>query len=79
VGQEAQVRAISHGIDILIATPGCLPDIMNQGFIKLKGVGIFVLDEIDKLLDMGFINDMRRSSQPNSSNRSSSLLPSPES
>jgi superfamily II DNA/RNA helicase len=50
---------------------------MNQGFIKLKGVRIFVLDEIDELLDMSFTNDMRRSSQPNSSNRSSSLPPSP--
>jgi len=60
VRQGPQVRILSRGVDILVATPGRLLDLMNQGFIKLKGVEFFVLDEIDRMLDMGFINDMRR-------------------
>jgi len=51
---------LSRGIDILIATPGRLLDLMNQGYIELKGVEFFVLDEIDRMLDMGFIKDVRR-------------------
>ncbi len=60
VNQGQQVRVLSRGVDILVATPGRLIDLMNQGYIKLKGVEFFVLDEIDRMLDMGFINDMRK-------------------
>ena len=60
VKQGPQVKMLSRGIDILVATPGRLLDLMNQGFIMLKGVEFFVLDEIDRMLDMGFIKDMRR-------------------
>jgi len=60
VRQGSQVRILSRGVDILVATPGRLLDLMNQGYIKLKGVEFFVLDEIDRLLDMGFVEDMRK-------------------
>lgn len=60
VGQGQQVRDLSRGIDILVATPGRLLDLMNQGYVKLKGVEFFVLDEIDRMLDMGFIRDVRK-------------------
>lgn len=60
VHQGPQVKILSRGVDILVATPGRLIDLMNQGYIKLKGVEFFVLDEIDRMLDMGFINDMRK-------------------
>jgi ATP-dependent RNA helicase RhlE len=60
VGQGPQVRALRHGVDILVATPGRLVDLMNQGHIDLNSVGIFVLDEADRMLDMGFLPDLRR-------------------
>ena len=60
VRQEQQVKILSRGVDILVATPGRLIDLMNQGYIKLKGVEFFVLDEIDRMLDMGFIKDVRK-------------------
>lgn len=60
VRQGPQVRELSRGVDILVATPGRLLDLMNQGYIMLKGVEFFVLDEIDRMLDMGFIKDMKR-------------------
>lgn len=60
VKQESQVRAIQNGIDILIATPGRLLDLIQQGYIKLNSIEIFVLDEADRMLDMGFINDIRK-------------------
>ena len=60
VRQGPQVQMLSRGVDILIATPGRLLDLMNQGYIELKGVEFFVLDEIDRMLDMGFIKDVRR-------------------
>ena len=60
VGQNPQVRALSRGTDVLIATPGRLLDLMGQGFVRLEGVEILVLDEADRMLDMGFIRDVKR-------------------
>ena len=60
VCQGQQVKVLSRGVDILVATPGRLLDLMNQGYVKLKGVEFFVLDEIDRMLDMGFIRDVRK-------------------
>lgn len=60
VGQGPQVDALKKGVDILVATPGRLLDLMNQGFVNLKDIEIFVLDEADRMLDMGFIHDVRR-------------------
>lgn len=60
VGQQPQVRALNHGVDILVATPGRLLDLMNQGFVDLSKVETLVLDEADQMLDMGFIHDLRR-------------------
>ncbi len=60
VRQGPQVKMLSRGVDVLVATPGRLLDLMNQGYVMLKGVEFFVLDEIDRMLDMGFIKDMRR-------------------
>jgi ATP-dependent RNA helicase RhlE len=60
VNQNPQTKALQIGVDILIATPGRLLDLMNQGFISLKDIEIFVLDEADRMLDMGFIHDVRR-------------------
>jgi ATP-dependent RNA helicase RhlE len=60
VSQHAQTRALQRGVDILVATPGRLLDLMNQGFIDLGTVEIFVLDEADRMLDMGFMPDVRR-------------------
>ena len=60
VGQAAQVEALHQGADIVIACPGRLLDLMGQGLIRLDWVEIFVLDEADRMLDMGFIHDVRR-------------------
>jgi len=60
VGQGPQVRALQAGVDILVATPGRLLDLMNQGHIDLGRVEILILDEGDQMLDMGFIHDLRR-------------------
>jgi ATP-dependent RNA helicase RhlE len=60
VNQNPQTNALRNGVDILVATPGRLLDLMNQGFISLKDIEIFVLDEADRMLDMGFIHDVRR-------------------
>jgi ATP-dependent RNA helicase RhlE len=60
VNQNPQTNALRNGIDILVATPGRLLDLMTQGYISLKDVEIFVLDEADRMLDMGFIHDVRR-------------------
>ncbi len=60
VGQAPQVAVLNKGVDILIATPGRLLDLMTQGFISLKDVEIFVLDEADRMLDMGFIHDVKK-------------------
>jgi ATP-dependent RNA helicase RhlE len=60
VNQNPQVLAIRAGVDILIATPGRLLDMMGQGFLSIHNVEIFVLDEADRMLDMGFIHDVKR-------------------
>jgi ATP-dependent RNA helicase RhlE len=60
VGQQPQVSKMRRGVDTLIATPGRLLDLMNQGHVILDDVEIFVLDEADRMLDMGFIHDVRR-------------------
>lgn len=60
VGQQPQVEALRRGAQILTATPGRLIDLCNQGIISLKSLDYFVLDEADRMLDMGFIHDIRR-------------------
>ncbi|MCC6809789.1 MAG: DEAD/DEAH box helicase [Deltaproteobacteria bacterium] len=60
VGQDAQTKILARGIDILVATPGRLLDLMGQGYVDLTGIEVFVLDEADRMLDMGFIHDVRR-------------------
>lgn len=60
VGQSPQVKALSQGVDVLVATPGRLMDLIQQGFIKLTGLEVFVLDEADRMLDMGFIHDIKK-------------------
>ncbi len=60
VGQGPQVRALQAGVDVLVATPGRLLDLMNQGHIDLGRVEVLILDEADQMLDMGFIHDLRR-------------------
>ena len=60
VGQHPQVQALKRGVEVLIATPGRLLDLMNQGFVDLRQVEVFVLDEADRMLDMGFIHDIKR-------------------
>ncbi|MBD5162494.1 MAG: DEAD/DEAH box helicase [Oscillibacter sp.] len=60
VGQAPQVEALEKGVDILVATPGRLNDLCNQGYIDLSGIEAFVLDEADRMLDMGFIHDVRK-------------------
>ncbi len=60
VNQNPQVNHLKSGIDILVATPGRLLDLQSQGFIKLNELKIFVLDEADRMLDMGFIHDVKR-------------------
>ena len=59
VGQNPQVRALQHGVDIVAATPGRLLDLMRQGHLNLSHVEVLVLDEGDRMLDMGFIHDIR--------------------
>lgn len=60
VGQSPQVRAIAPGVDVIVATPGRLMDLIEQGFIKLSALEVFVLDEADRMLDMGFIHDIKK-------------------
>ncbi len=60
VNQRPQISALKVGVDILVATPGRLLDLMNQGYISLKDVNYFVLDEADRMLDMGFIHDLKK-------------------
>lgn len=60
VGIHPQIQALKNGVDILIATPGRLLDHLSQGTLDLKHIDIFVLDEADRMLDMGFIKDIRK-------------------
>jgi Superfamily II DNA and RNA helicases len=60
VNQNPQVKALAEGIDILVATPGRLNDLINQRFVNLGSVRTFVLDEADRMLDMGFIKDVKK-------------------
>ena len=60
VGQQPQVDQLRRGADVLVATPGRLLDLMNQRIVKLDTIEVFVLDEADRMLDMGFIHDVRR-------------------
>ena len=60
VSQGSQVRALKRGAHILVATPGRLLDLMNQGHIQLDQLEVFVLDEADRMLDMGFLPDLKR-------------------
>ncbi|MDA3854060.1 MAG: DEAD/DEAH box helicase [Bacteroidales bacterium] len=60
VKQASQVAALRRGVDVLVATPGRLLDLINQGIISLKQIQYFVLDESDRMLDMGFVHDIRK-------------------
>ena len=60
VNQNPQTRALREGIDVLVATPGRLLDLMQQGYVDLGSVQVLVLDEADRMLDMGFIRDIRK-------------------
>ena len=60
VGMEPQIRALASGVDILVATPGRLLDLMERGAVRLDAVKILVLDEADRMLDMGFVRDVMR-------------------
>ncbi|MFH1022314.1 MAG: DEAD/DEAH box helicase [Planctomycetota bacterium] len=60
VSQHPQTQALQRGVDILVATPGRLLDLMSQTLVHFRGLEIFVLDEADRMLDMGFIPDVRR-------------------
>jgi ATP-dependent RNA helicase RhlE len=60
VSQHAQVEALRKGVDILVATPGRLLDLMQQNYITLKDIKFFILDEADRMLDMGFVHDVKK-------------------
>jgi ATP-dependent RNA helicase RhlE len=60
VGQGPQVSALAGGVDVLVATPGRLLDLINQKYLNLRSLDVFVLDEADRMLDMGFIHDIKK-------------------
>ncbi|MCK4980443.1 MAG: DEAD/DEAH box helicase, partial [Candidatus Delongbacteria bacterium] len=60
VKQHSQVNSLKSGVDVVVATPGRLLDLMNQGYLNLRNVEYFVLDEADRMLDMGFIHDVKK-------------------
>lgn len=60
VGQNPQVQALRAGVDVLVATPGRLNDLIGQGLCDIGGISMFVLDEADRMLDMGFIHDVKK-------------------
>ena len=74
VSQDTQVRALRNGVDVLVATPGRLVDLMQQGHVDLSQVEIMVLDEADRMFDMGFAPDLRRIMQPMSPKRQNMLF-----
>lgn len=74
VGQNPQVKALQRGVDIVVATPGRLLDLMQQRALKLDSVETFVLDEADRMLDMGFLPDIRRIMQTLPAKRQSLLF-----
>jgi ATP-dependent RNA helicase RhlE len=74
VSQHPQTRAIARGVDILVATPGRLLDLMDQGHIDLSSVEFLVLDEVDRMLDMGFVHDVRRIAQELPGHRKTALF-----
>jgi ATP-dependent RNA helicase RhlE len=71
VKQGSQTSALRQGVDVLVATPGRLLDLMNQGYISLKDLEYFVLDEADQMLDMGFVHDIKKIIAKLPSNRQS--------
>ena len=74
VGQNPQVRQLQKGVDVLVATPGRLLDLVGQGHVDLSMVCVLVLDEADRLLDMGFIRDVKRIVQQTPKSRQSLLF-----
>jgi ATP-dependent RNA helicase RhlE len=60
VSPKAQIRALSRGVDVLVATPGRLLDLFNQGCLRMDKIDVFVLDEADQMLDMGFLPDVKK-------------------
>ncbi|UOO37425.1 DEAD/DEAH box helicase [Oscillospiraceae bacterium CM] len=60
VSQNPQIQTLQFGVDVLVATPGRLIDLMNQKFVDLSHIGYFVLDEADRMLDMGFLRDLEK-------------------
>ena len=60
VSQHPQTEALRRGVDVVVATPGRLLDLIHQGFINLRNIEVFVLDEADRMLDMGFIHDIKK-------------------
>lgn len=74
VSQRPQVKAISRGVDILVATPGRMLDLMNQGHVRLNEIEFLVLDEADRMLDMGFVRDVRKIVAPMPKQRQSLLF-----
>ncbi|MGI8892136.1 MAG: DEAD/DEAH box helicase [Bacteroidia bacterium] len=74
VSQHKQTQTLQRGVDIIIATPGRLIDLVNQKFINLSNVEMLVLDEADRMLDMGFINDIKRISAMTPRNRQTVLF-----
>lgn len=69
VNEKPQIAELKRGVDILVATPGRLLDLMQRGFVKLDRVQLFVLDEADRMLDMGFIHDVKKVTQALPKNR----------
>jgi len=74
VSQHPQTRALSRGVDILVATPGRLLDLIEQGHVSLDDVEFLVLDEVDRMLDMGFVHDVRRIAKNLPASRQTSLF-----
>ena len=74
VGQNPQVRQLQKGVDVLVATPGRLLDLAGQGYVDLSMICVLVLDEADRLLDMGFIHDVKRIVQQTPKSRQSLLF-----